>query len=437
MYLQKSTKQKGEYKMNTYIPYETTVEHYDVYNKLVKSEKHQPLHDFNEVITYTVNPEEKGAVVKETVITADNQEREVTKNIIRTTMVPNRTEVLTTDAEDQLISKVTTTLTNTGWERVSEYPEGVVVKEIEHHSSIMSNGRVCMVTKHDTMEFNKKDPEKILVRGGSREVTETTTEPDKYKGTDITHQYITKSKVADPEQIDPEHMEIRPKAEFCDVTKSCISTTRDATYGRKLLEREARPSSDEYLMPYRNTRYARLKVQDQSAVRKSYENMLKSFFDGQSPEIKHDETFNPELLQIDWSDVTHMDILMTHVIDGITPQLTCIEIGCDELIRITVNLTYDKKHHTPHYRYPAVKVDVTVRKLACCGPDDYGVYRKVTEKYSYVPTLKDEYLRTDLEQLAFTIEKLSIEQLAKIEDSAKHDKTISNIMDQLQVQLEG
>ena len=69
--------------------------------------------------------------------------------------------------------------------------------------------------------------------------------------------------------------------------------------------------------------------------------------------------------------------------------------------------------------------------------DDYGVYRKVTEKYSYVPTLKDEYLRTDLEQLAFTIEKLSIEQLAKIEDSAKHDKTISNIMDQLQVQLEG
>lgn len=423
--------------MATYIPYETTVEHYDVYNKLIRSVRHQPLHDFNEVITYAVNPEDKGVVEKETVITADNQEREVTKNIIRTTMVPNCTEVLTTDAEGQLISKITTTLTNTGWERVSEYPEGVVVKEIEHHSSIMSNGRMCMVTKHDTMEFNKKDPEKILVRGGSRESIETTAEPDKYKGTDITHQYITKSKVADPEHIDPERMEIRPKAEFCDVTKSCISTTRDATYGRKLLEREARPSSDEYLMPYRNTRYARLKAQDQSAVRKSYENMLKSFFDGESPEIKHDETFNPELLQIDWSDVSHMDMQVTHVIDGITPQLTCIEIGCDELIRITVNLSYDKKHHTPHYRYPAAKVDVTVRKLAYCGPDDYDAYRKVTEKYSYVPTLKDEYLRTDLEQLAFTIEKLSIEQLAKIEDSAKHDKTISNLMDILQVQLEG
>lgn len=427
--------------MATYIPYETTVEYYNTDHKLVRSVRRQPLHDFNEVITYAVNPEDKGFVEKETVITADNQEREVTKNIIRTTMVPNCTEVLTTDAEDQLISKVTTTLTNTGWERVSEYPEGVVVKEIEHHSSIMSNGRMCMVTKHDTMEFNKKDPEKILVRGGSREVTETTAEPNKYKGTDITHQYITKSKVADPEQIDPERMEIRPTAEFCDVTKSCISTTRDATYGRKLLEREARPSSDEYLMPYRNTRYARinarLEVQDQSAVRKSYENMLKSFFDGQSPEIKHDETFNPELLQIDWSVVTHMDMQVTHVIDGITPQLTCIEIGCGEIIRITVNLSYDKKHHTPHYRYPAAKVDITVRKLACRGSDDYGVYRKVTEKYSYVPTLKDEYLRTDLEQLAVTIEKLSIEQLAKIEDSAKHDKTISNLMDTLQVQLEG
>lgn len=422
--------------MSTYIPYETTVEHYDAY-KLIRSVRHQPLHDFNEVITYAVNPENKGVVEKETVITADNQEREVTKNIIRTTKVPNRTEVLTTDNEGQLISKITTTLTNTGWERVSEYPEGVVVKEIEHHSSIMSNGRVCMVTKHDTMEFNKKDPEKILVCGGSREVTETTIEPDRYKGTDITHQYITKSKVADPEQIDPERMEIRPKAEFCDVAKSCISTTQDATYGRKLLEREARPSSDEYLMPYRSTRYARLKVQDQSAVRKSYENMLKSFFDGQSPEIKHDETFNPELLQIDWSDVSHMDMQVTHVIDGITPQLTCIEIGCDDLIRITVNLSYDKKHHTPHYRYPATKVDITVRKLACCDSDDYGAYRKVTEKYSYVPTLKDEYLRTDLEQLAVTIEKLSIEQLAKIEDSAKHDKTISNLMDILQVQLEG
>ena len=423
--------------MSTYIPYETTVEYYNTQHKLVRSERHQPQHDFNEVITYAVNPEDKGFVEKETVITADNQQREVTKNIIRTTMVPNCTEVLTTDNEGQLISKITTTLTNTGWERVSEYPEGVIVKEIEHHSSIMSNGRACTVTELDTMEFNKKDLEKILVRGGSREVTETTAEPDKYKGTDITHQYITKSKVADPEQIDPERMEIRPKAEFCDVTKSCISTTRDATYGRKLLEREARPSSDEYLMPYRNTRYARLKVQDQSAVRKSYENMLKSFFDGQSPEIKHDETFNPELFQIDWSDVSHMDMRVTHVIDGITPQLTCIEIGCDELIGITVNLTYDKKHHTPHYRYPAAKADITVRKLACCGPDDYGVYRKVTEKYSYVPTLKDEYLRTDLEQLAFTIEKLSIEQLSKIEDSAKHDKTISNLMDILQVQLEG
>lgn len=426
--------------MATYIPYETTVEHYNVYNKLIRSVRHQPLHNFTEVITYAVNPEDKGFVEKETVITADNQQREVTKNKIRTTRVPNRTEVLTTDAEDQLISKITTTLTKDGWERVSEYPEGVVVKEVKRYSSIMSNGHVCTVTELDTMEFNKNDPEKILVRGGSRETTETTTEPDNYKGTDITHQYITKSKVA-PEQIDPEHMEIRPKAEFCDVTKSCISTTRDATDARKLLEHEARPSSDEYLMPYRNTRYARLdtrlKVQDQSAVRKSYENMLKSFFEEESPEIKHDETFNPELLQIDWSDVTHMDMQVTHVIDGITPQLTYIEIGCDELIRITVNLTYDKKHHTPHCRYPAAKVDITVRKLACCGPDDYGVYRKVTEKYSYVPTLKDEYLRTDLEQLAFTIEKLSIEQLSKIEDSAKHDKTISNLMDILQVQLEG
>lgn len=427
--------------MATYIPYETTVEHYDVYNKLVRSVRHQPQHNVTEVITYAVNPEDKGFVEKETVVAADNQEREVTKSKIRTTRAHNRTEVLTTDAGDQLISKVTTTLTHTGWERVSEYPEGVVVKEVKRLSHIMSNGRVCTVTELDTMEFNKKDPEKILVRGGSRETIETTTEPDKRKGIDTTHQYITRSKVADPEQIDPERMEIRPKAEFCDVTKSCISTTRDATYCGKLLECEARPSSDEYLIPYRNTRYARLnarlKVQDQSAVRKSYENMLKSFFDGQSPEIKHDETFSPELLQIDWSNVTHMDMQVTHVIDGITPQLTCIEISCDELIGITVNLSYDKNHHTPHYRYPAAKVDITVRKLACCGPDDYGAYRKVTEKYSYVPTLKDEYLRTDLEQLAFTIEKLSIEQLAKIEDSAKHDKTISNLMDMLQVQLEG
>ena len=428
--------------MNTYIPYETTVEYFDGLHKLVKSERHQPLHDFNEVITCAVNPEEKGFVEKETVIMADNQQEEVVKTELKTTMMMfNRTEALTTDNEGKFISKVTTAVTRDGWERVSEYPEDVVVKEIERHYTTLKDGHRCMVTELDTMEFNKHDPEKVLVRGGSRETTETITVPSRLKGLDTVHQYITSCKVADPEQIDPEHMEIRPTAEFCDMEKSYINTTQDATYGWKLAEFETKAPYDD-LVPFRDSKYARLNArlayQDKNTVRKSYENMLKSFFEGESPEIKHDETFDPELFQIDWGEVDHMDLQATRacVLSGVVPRLTCIEIGCDELIRIMVNLSYDKKHHTPHYQYPPTKVDITVRKFAYSDPDDYGVYRVVTEKYSYVPTPKSEFGHTDLELLALEIERLSREQWEKIEDNAKHDERISDIMDRMQVKFE-
>ena len=428
--------------MNTYIPYETIVEYHNTQHKLVRSERHQPQHNFTEVITCAVNPEDEGFTEKETVVTADNQQREVTKNTIKTTMVPDCTEFLTTDNEGQLISKFTTTTTKDGWERIHEYPDGVVVKQIERYFNTTKDGHMCMVNELDTMEFNKHDPENVLVRGGSRETIETITVPSRSsKGFDIEHQYITSSKVADPEQIDPERMEIRPTAEFCDMEKSYINTTRDATNGLVLAEFETKAPYDD-LVPFRNSKYARLnmrlKVQDQSAVRKSYENMLKSFFEGESPEIKHDETFDPELFQIDWGEVDHMDLQTTRacVLTGVVPQLTCIEIGCDELIRITVNLSYDKNHHTSHYQYPPTKVDITVRKFTYSDPDGYGVYRTVTEKYNYAPTQKSEFGHTDLELLALEIERLSREQWEKIKDNAKHDERISDIMDRLQVKFE-
>mgnify|MGYP004524299941 FL=1 len=427
--------------MATYIPYETTVEYYDTQHKLVKSERHQPLHNFTEVITCAVNPKEEEFTEKETVITADNQQEEVIINKIKTTMVPNRTEFLTTDNKGQLISKVTRTLTDAGWERVSEYPEGVVVKQIKRHFSTIKDGHRCMVIELDTMEFNKHDPENVLVCGGSRETIETITVPSRLKELDTVHRYITSSKVADSEQIDPERMEIRPTAEFCDMEKSYINTTQDAAYGWKLAEFETKAPYDD-LVPFRDSKYARLNArhayQDKNMVRKSYENMLKSFFEGESPEIKHDETFDPELFQIDWSEVDHMDLQATRacVLTGVVPQLTCIEIGCDELIRITVNLSYDKNHRTPHYQYHPTKVDITVRKFACSNPDDYGVYRVVTEKYSYVPTQKSEFGHSDLELLALSIERLAREQWEKIKDNAKHDERISDIMDRLQVKFE-
>ena len=424
--------------MATYIPYETIVEYYNTEHKPVRTVKHQPLHDFNEVITYAVNPKEKDVVVKEVVITADNLQRNEYTGKIKTTMEPNRTEVLTTDSEDQLFSKVTTTLMKTGWERISEYPRDVIVKEIERYITRMRDGHKCMITEHDTMKFDKHYPEKVIIHGASREITETTRVPDDARGIVTEHRMISGSRIiGNPEQIDAERMEIRSSANIYNKASSYTETILDAMYGRKLVEYEMKPSIND-LMPYRYSYYAWLKFHDQCMARMSYENMLKSFFEDKSPEIKHDAIFDPELFQIDWSDVTHMSMRVTNscIPGGAIPKLTCIEIGCDECINITVTLSYDNDDRLSWRR--ASKVDIAIQKLIHCGPGDYGAYRTVTEKYHYTPAWEEGDVRTftHLEDIAFCIERISKEQREKILDNAKHDNTISKIIDSLHLKLE-